>query len=51
MPKPSGNPSIALSTVYRHRFILWGVSVRRIDVIWFKCPGIEVMLSDTGPFG
>ena len=25
--------------------------VRRIDVIWFKCPGIEVMLSDTGPFG
>lgn len=38
-------------SVYRHRFILWGVSVRRIDVIWFKCPGIEVMLSDTGPFG
>lgn len=28
-----------------------GVSVRRIDVIWFKCPGVEVMLSDTGPFG
>lgn len=38
-------------SVYRHRFILWGVSVRGIDVIWFKCPGIEVMLSDTGPFG
>lgn len=31
--------------------LFMGVSVRRIDVIWFKCPWNDVMLSDSGRLG